>query len=85
MFRPSKLDGDEPGGFVIVNLESPYSENGLAVCETDSGETAFATLVEARETCRRLRSESGNDRIYIYALVGVKEAIRGRPGHFPIR
>ena len=76
----SDLDGEEPGGFVVVNVNAPM-RNPYQLLEADDG-GYFRTLGEARGACRRLRDESGNDEIYIYALIGVREAIALHPGAF---
>ena len=76
--RKSKLDGEEAGGFVVVNVDNPHAANGLMVCETERGQTTFSTLVEARQFCRRSRLENRNPAIYVYALVGVADAVRER-------
>jgi hypothetical protein len=77
----SELDGEDPGGFVVVNVEAPF-RNPFQVLE-ESGGGYLATLSEARTACLRWREESGNDMIFVYALVGVREAIAARPDCFP--
>ncbi|MGB2694388.1 MAG: hypothetical protein WBD55_04275 [Dehalococcoidia bacterium] len=73
IYAPSELDGEEAGGFVVVNLEAPLN-NPYQVLEGDDG-GCYATLEEARQACQHFREESGNERIYVYALIGVREAL----------
>ncbi len=79
----SDLDGEEAGGFVVINLNARMA-NPFQVLEEDGG-GYFATLEEARSACRRWREEYNNSEIFIYALVGVREAIQAYPDRFPLR
>lgn len=72
----SELDGEEAGGFVVLNVAGPGPRPNQ-ICE-DDGSAYFSTLAEARRACRRLRRESGNSEIYVYALVGVRDAVQQR-------
>ena len=76
-FSASDLDGEEPGGFVVVNVDAPLP-SPYQILEDDNG-GYYRTLQEAREAGRRFRAESGNDQIYVYALMGVAEALRHQP------
>ena len=71
-YLQSDLDGEEPGGFVVMNLNARMA-NPYQIVEADGG-GYFPTLEEARATCRRWREESANDMIFVYALVGIREA-----------
>ena len=79
----SDLDGQDPGGFVVLNVGAPVP-NPYQILEDASG-AYFSSLQEARETCQRFRAESGNDEIYVYALMGVEEALIHRPAAFVSR
>ncbi len=81
-YEVSELDGEDPGGFVVVNVEAPLT-NPYQILEEDGG-GYFRTLREARAACGRWRTESGNDQIFIYALVGVHEAIEAHLDGFPL-
>ncbi len=71
----SDLDGQEPGGFVVVNVDA-RTRNPYQVLEDDEhGSAYFRTLQDARVACERFRVEGDNEEIYIYALVGVREAL----------
>ena len=80
LYLESDLDGQDPGGFVVLNVDAPM-QSPYQILEDDNG-GYYRTLQEAREACRRFREESGNDEIYIYALTGVAEALRHRPNAF---
>ena len=81
-YEVSDLDGEDPGGFVVVNLVAPY-HNPYQILEDDRG-GYFPTLRDARVACARWRTESGNDQIFVYALMGVGEAIDAHPDCFPL-
>jgi hypothetical protein len=83
-YRPSSLDGTEPGGFIVLNVNAPML-NPYQVVEDDAGNAYFPTLQGARALCRRLRREAGNPDLYVYGLFGVKEAIGTHPDIFPTR
>ena len=74
------LEGQDPGGFVVLNVDAPMV-NPYQVLDDDHG-AYFRTLEAAREACQRFREESGNEEIYIYALMGVTEALTHRPTAF---
>ncbi len=76
----SDLDGEDPGGFVVLNVNSPM-RNPCQVLEGETG-SYYPMLQEAREACERFREESGNEEIYVYALMGVNEALKSRPHAF---
>lgn len=82
LYAESDLDGQEPGGFVVINVDAP-APNAFQILENDGG-GYFRTLTEAREACRRSREESHSDEIYVYALVGIGEALDLRPGAFEL-
>ncbi len=69
----SDLDGQDPGGFVVLNVSAPM-RSPYQILEDETG-GYYPTLQEAREVCRRFREESGNHEIYVYALMGVSEAL----------
>ena len=81
-YLESDLDGEEPGGFVVVNVDA-VSSPPYQLLEA-AGEGYFPTLSEARQACERFREEGDNLEIYVYALVGVREAIGLRPDVFPL-
>lgn len=81
LYLDSDLDGEEPGGFVVVNVNAP-TRNPYQVLEDDKGDTYFRTLEEARDACERFREEGENDEIYVYALIGVREALTLHPESF---
>lgn len=83
-YRPSDLDGLDPGGFMVLNVNAPM-RNPHQVVEDEEGNAYFCSLDDARALCRRLRREFGNPELYIYALIGVREAINAHPGAFIIR
>lgn len=80
-YSPSDLDGEGPGGFVVLNLNAPMA-NPYQILEGGGG-GYFSSLDEARNACRRWRDEHHNSEIFIYALVGVGEAIEAHPDVFP--
>jgi hypothetical protein len=84
IYRPSSLDGTEPGGFIVLNVDGPMP-NPYQVIEDEDGNGYFFTLQGARALCRRLRRQAENPRLYVYALFGVQEALEARPGAFIIR
>lgn len=53
----SDLDGENPGGFVVMNVEAPLT-NPCQILEEDDRGGYFPTLREARAACTRLRTES---------------------------
>ena len=79
----SDLDGEEAGGFVVVNVDASFI-SPCQILEEDGG-AYFPTLREARAACRRWRNESGNDMIFVYALVGVRDAIAALPDQYPLQ
>jgi hypothetical protein len=83
-YRPSSLDGTEPGGFIVLNVNAPML-NPYQVVEDEDGNAYFAALDEARALCRRLRREATNPDLYVYALIGVEKAILTHPNVFPNR
>jgi hypothetical protein len=84
LFLRSDLDGEDPGGFVVVNVDA-RARNPYQVLEDDeNGSAYFQTLAEARAACEQARAESDNDEIYVYALVGVREALERHPDVFPL-
>jgi hypothetical protein len=76
----SDLDGREAGGFVVVNVDAAMPNSHQVLEDADRG--YFRTLAEARDACERFRDESGNNEIYIYALVGVQNALETYPADF---
>ena len=66
----------------MLNVDAPMP-NPYQVLEDENG-GCYSTLQEAREACRRFREESGNDEIYVYALMGVPEALRLHPDAFEL-
>lgn len=78
----SDLDGEEAGGFVVINVDAP-SRNPYQILEEDGG-GYFPTLRQARAACRGWREESGNDQIFVYALLGIREATDEHPESFPL-
>lgn len=76
-YAESGLDGQDPGGFVVLNVNSPMRNP----CQVLEGETGgyYLTLQEAREACERFREESGNEEIYVYAVIGVRQALELHP------
>ena len=68
-YKVSDLDGEQAGGFVVLNVGGRYQ-----ICD-DDGSGYFATLADARAACLRLRRESGNSEIYVYAVVGVRDGV----------
>ena len=82
-YLKSDLDGEEPGGFVVINVDAP-SRIPYQILEEDAG-GYFPTLAAARAACLGWREESGNDQIYVYALMGVNEAFEAHPDCFPLR
>lgn len=83
LYLESDLDGENPGGFVVVNVDARM-RNPHQVLEEENEGGYFRTLMEAREACQRFRQEGDNDEIYVYALIGVREALELRPGHFQL-
>lgn len=84
LYLHSDLDGEEAGGFVVVNVDAK-ARNPYQVLEDEgNGSAYYRTLAEARETCTRFRQEGENDEIYVYALVGVQEALERHPDSFPL-
>lgn len=83
LYLESDLDGQEPGGFVVVNVDSP-TRNPYQVLEYDENGGYFRTLPEAREACERFREEGDNNEIHIYALIGVREALALHPDAFEL-
>jgi hypothetical protein len=71
----------EPGGFIVLNVNAPMP-SPYQVVEDEDGNAYFTTLEDARAVCRRLRREAKNPDLYIYALFGVQEAVKSRPGAF---
>ncbi len=83
LYRPSELDGAEKGFFVVINVDSPYDQKtGCIVCETSDSINVFASLADARRVCEAAREESGNDQIFVYALVGAQDALERWPDSF---
>ncbi len=76
----SDLDGQDPGGFVVLNV-SALMRRPYQILEDETG-GYYPTLQEAREACRRFREESGNQEIYVCALMGVSEALAHRRDGF---
>lgn len=76
----SDLDGQEAGGFVLLNLDPPTPRPYQVLDENEGG--YYRTLAEAREACQRVRQETGNSEIYVYALAGVSDAVTSQPGAF---
>lgn len=79
----SDLDGEEAGGFVVVNVDASFVSPCQIIDEDGGG--YFPTLAAARAACRGWREESGNDQIFVYALVGIREATEARPDQFPLQ
>jgi hypothetical protein len=52
------------------------------VCDTDGSKNVFASLADARRFCQAIRKDSGNERIFVYALVGVEDALLHWPERF---
>jgi cell fate (sporulation/competence/biofilm development) regulator YlbF (YheA/YmcA/DUF963 family) len=50
--------------------------------DDENGSAYFRTLAEARAACQRFRKEGDNDEIFVYALVGVHEALERHPSVF---
>ena len=78
----SDLDGEEAGGFVVMNVDASFT-NPCQILEEDGG-GYFPTLRQARAACRGWREESGNDQIFVYALLGIREATDEHPESFPL-
>ena len=78
----SDLDGQSPGGYVVMNVDAPMA-SPYQLLEGESG-GYFATLQEAREACQRFRQESGNDEIFVYTLVAVADALSQHPREFAL-
>jgi hypothetical protein len=86
VYQPSGLDGAEAGCFVVVNVDSPHDRStGAMVCDTPESTNVFASLDEARSFANAARDESGNDNIFVYALVGVGDAVAAWPDSFGLR
>ena len=66
---------------MVLNVDAPMP-SPYQVLEGIGAGGYYPTLQEARAACRRFREESGNDEIYIYALMGVAEALEHHPGDF---
>ena len=81
-YAQSDLDGEEAGGFIVMNVNA-RSHDPYQVLEEDGG-GYFRTLEEARAACVRWRTEFSNPEIYIYALVGVRYAIEAHPDEFTL-
>lgn len=81
-YAESDLDGQDTGGFVVLNVNSPMRNP----CQVLEGETGgyYPTLQEAREACERFREESGNEEIYVYAVIGVRQALELHPSDFQL-
>ncbi len=75
LYLESGLDGDAPGGFVVVNVDA-RTRNPCQVLEDErNGSAYFRTLKDARAACKRFRECGDNDEIYVYALIGVRQAL----------
>ena len=82
LYLESELDGEEPGGFVVANVHA-RTRNPCQILEDErNGSAYFRTLMEAREACRRFRAEGDNDETYVYALIGVRQALEIHSGDF---
>ncbi len=84
VYLESELDGEEPGGYVVVNVDARTTNPYQVLEDDENGSAYFSTLREAREACKRSRVEGDNDDIYVYALVGVREAIQRYSSHFAL-
>lgn len=82
LYLESELDGGDPGGFVVVNVDARMPNAYQVLEDEENGSAYFETLMQARKACQRLRREGENDEIYVYALVGVREALERHAGHF---
>lgn len=80
-FSSSPLDGTEWGGFVVMNVDARM-RNPYQILEDEEGETYYPSLARARDVCARLRRENSNNMIFVFALVGVNEALTLRLGSF---
>ena len=84
LYLDSDLDGQDAGGFVVVNVDA-RTRNPCQVLENEeNGSAYFRTLMEAREACQRFREEGDNEEIYVYALIGVHAALQLHSGDFQL-
>ena len=84
LYLESDLDGQDPGGFVVVNVDA-RTRNPFQVLEDErNGSAYYRTLKHARSACKRVRQCGDNDEIYVYALVGVREALELHPDRFEL-
>ncbi len=84
LYLESDLDGDKPGGFVVVNVDA-RTRNACQVLEDErNGSAYFGTLKHARVACKRFREFGDNDEIYVYALIGVRQALELHPDRFEL-
>ena len=84
LYLQSDLDGEDPGGFVVVNVDARTRNPYQVLEDGDNGSAYFRTLAEARAACQQFREEGDNEEIYIYALVGVREALGLHPHDFQL-
>jgi hypothetical protein len=77
-YEESDLDGRESGGFVVANVNARRRNAVQILDDTQNGGAYFTSLDAAREACEEFRARSGNEDIFVYALVGVEDAMRSR-------
>ncbi len=75
VYLDSDLDGQDAGGFVVVNVDAPLLNPYQVLEDEENGGAYFRTLKEARAACQRFREEGENEEIYVYALVGIREGL----------
>jgi hypothetical protein len=78
----SDLDGQDPGGFVVVNVDARTRFPYQVLEDEVHGSAYYRTLREARRACKQFRRCGDNDEIYVYALVGVPDALRSHSDSF---
>ncbi len=84
LYLESDLDGQDPGGFVVVNVDA-RTRNPQQVLEDErNGGAYFRTLKQAQAACKRFRQCGDNHEIYVYALIGVRQAFEVHPDTFEI-
>ena len=81
-YAESDLDGQESGGFVVVNVDARTRNPYQVLEDEENGSAYFRTLIEARRACQRLREDGNNNEIYVYAVIGVRQALELHPSDF---
>jgi hypothetical protein len=74
-YRADDLDGEDSGGFIVLNVGAPLP-NPYVVCEDADSNSYFHTLEEARAVCANLRRESGNPMIFVYSVTAIEPSPR---------